>query len=205
MQQQINLFQPVFRREAKVFSARTLAQVLILALVLIVAGVALLQLQLGRHTATRTLLDGQYRALESQLGKLEAQADSGQLAELDARIKTLETQLTDGSAELGEIQQQVVARSRGFAPVFTALARHPLQGLWLTGIQLRDDSLELTGTTLDPELLPRYLAQLSADTDLAPWSLTTVQMQRSTELPGQVQFTLSSSEREPTAAAGSAQ
>jgi septal ring factor EnvC (AmiA/AmiB activator) len=205
MQQQINLFQPVFRREAKVFSARTLAQVLILALVLIVAGVALLQLQLGRHTATRTSLDGQYRALESQLGQLEAQADTGQLAELDARIKTLETQLADGSAELGEIQQQVVARSRSLAPLFTALARHPLQGLWLTGIHVRDDTLELTGTTLNPELLPRYLAQLSADADLAPWSLTTVQLERSAEIPGQVQFTLSSSERELTAAEGSAQ
>jgi len=83
MQQQINLFQPVFRREAKVFSARTLAQVLILALVLIVAGVALLQLQLGRHTATRTLLMGNTAPLESLVGKLEAQADSGQLAGLD--------------------------------------------------------------------------------------------------------------------------
>jgi Tfp pilus assembly protein PilN len=199
MQQQINLFQPVFRREAKVFSARTLAQVLILALVLIVAGVALLQLQLGRHAATRSLLDGQYRALETQIVKLEAQADTGQLAELEARIKTLETRLADGSIELGEIQHQVVARSRGFAPLFTALARHPLQGLWLTGIHVRDDSLELTGTTLDPELLPRYLALLTEDADLAPWSLNTVQMERSAEVPGQVQFTLSSSEREPTA------
>lgn len=194
MHQQINLFQPVFRREAKVFSARALAQVLALALVLIVAGVALLQLQLGRHTATRNLLDAQYRALENQLSALEAKADTGQVAALDARIKALETQLADGSSELTEIQQQVVARSTGFAPLFTALARHPLHGLWLTGIQLQDDVLELKGTTFDPELLPRYLALLTEDADLAHWSLTTVQMERSTESPSQVQFTLRSAE-----------
>ncbi|MBI5463258.1 MAG: hypothetical protein HY941_13820 [Gammaproteobacteria bacterium] len=194
MHQQINLFQPVFRREAKVFSARALAQVLGLALVLIVAGVALLQLQLGRHTSTRDLLDAQYRTLEKQISALEVKADAGQLASLDARIKTLETQLADGSVELAEIQQQVVARSAGFAALFTALARHPLNGLWLTGIQLRDDILELKGATVDPELLPRYLAALTEDADLARWSLTTVQMERSAETPGQVQFTLRSPE-----------
>jgi Tfp pilus assembly protein PilN len=198
MQQQINLFQPVFRREAKVFSARALAQVLALALVLIVAGVALLQMQLGRHKATRDLLDGQYRTLETQLNALEAKADAGQIAALDARIKTLESQLADGSGELAEIQQQVIARSSGFAPVFTALARHPLHGLWLTGIQLKDGGLELKGTTVDPELLPRYLAQLGEDADLAQWSLTTVQMERSTDTPGQVHFTLASADVETT-------
>ena len=196
MQQQINLFQPVFRREAKVFSARALAQVLALALVLIVAGVALLQMQLGRHKATRDLLDGQYRTLETQLNALEAKADAGQIAALDARIKTLESQLADGSGELAEIQQQVIARSSGFAPVFTALARHPLHGLWLTGIQLKDGGLELKGTTVDPELLPRYLAQLGEDADLAQWSLTTVQMERSAVVPGQVHFTLASADAE---------
>ncbi|MBI5041501.1 MAG: hypothetical protein HZB57_10010 [Gammaproteobacteria bacterium] len=194
MHQQINLFQPVFRREAKVFSARALAQVLMLALVLIVAGVALLQLQLGRHNATRDLLNAQYTALEKQISTLEARADTGQFANLDARIKTLETQLADGSVELAEIQQQVVARSAGFAALFTALARHPLNGLWLTGIQLHDDILELKGTTVDPELLPRYLALLTEDADLAHWSLTTVRMERGVETPGQVQFTLRSAE-----------
>lgn len=194
MHQQINLFQPVFRREAKVFSARALAQVLILALVLIVAGVALLHLQLGRHNATRDLLDSQYRTLEEHLRAIEAQADAGQLAALDTRIKTLETQLADGSVELAVIQQQVVARSTGFAPLFTALARHPLSGLWLTGVQLQNGVLEVKGTTVDPELLPRYLALLNEDADLAQWSLSTVQMERSTETPGHVQFTLRSLE-----------
>lgn len=192
MQQQINLFQPVFRREAKVFSARTLAQILALALVLGVAGSALLQLQLAKHAATRDLLDGQYRKLESQLLTLEAQADTGQLAALDTRIKDLETRLANGATELAEIQGLLLERSTGFAPVLEALALHPLSGLWLTGIHLQDGELQLQGIVLDPELIPRYLDLLAEDAALAHWSLATVQLERVADQPGQLQFTLRS-------------
>lgn len=190
--QQINLFQPVFRRETKVFSARALAQVLGLALVLSLAGAALLQLQLGRHGATRNLLDGQYRQLDSQLQALEARADAGQLAALEARIQALESRLADGGAELAEISNLVVARSRGFAPLLEALARHPLDGLWLTGIRLADGDLELQGRARHPELIPQYLARLGDDAALASWSLATVQVTRDTDAQGLLRFTLRS-------------
>lgn len=192
MQQQINLFQPVFRREAKVFSARTLAQILAIALVLIVAGVAMLELQLSRHAATRDLLATQYRALDTQLQALEGQADSGELAALDARTEELELRLADGATELTEIQGLMLARSQGFAPVLEALARYPLSGLWLTGLQLQGNELELHGIALDPELVPRYLALLDEDTTLARWTLAMVQIERDTEVPGRLRFTLRS-------------
>ena len=192
MQQQINLFQPVFRREAKVFSARTLAQILAIALVLIVAGVAMLELQLSRHAATRDLLANQYRALDTQLQALEGQADSGELAALDARTEELELRLADGATELTEIQGLMVARSQGFAPVLEALARYPLTGLWLTEVRLQGNELELHGIALDPELVPRYLALLDEDATLARWTLAMVQIERDTDVPGRLRFTLRS-------------
>jgi Tfp pilus assembly protein PilN len=192
MQQQINLFQPVFRREAKVFSARTLAQVLGLALVLSLAGVALLQLQLGRHNATRNLLDAQYRQLETRLQALEVQADAGQVAALDARILDLETRLADGAAELAQIRNLVIERSGGFSPLLEALARHPLDGLWLTGVRLADGELELHGRARHPELIPQYLAALGDDTALSAWPLAMVQVERETDPAGLLRFTLRS-------------
>jgi uncharacterized coiled-coil protein SlyX len=192
MQQQINLFQPVFRRETKVFSARALAQVLGLALALILGAAALLQLQLGRHGATRDLLDTQYRQLETRLQALEAQADAGELAALDARIKDLETRLADGGKELAEIRNLVVARSQGFSPLLQALARHPMDGLWLTGIRLADGELELQGRARHPELIPQYLARLGEDEALRPWPLATVQVERETDASGLLRFALRS-------------
>lgn len=192
MQQQINLFQPVFRRETKVFSARTLAQILALALVLMVGGVALLQLQLTRHSDTRTLLDNQYRALDSQLQVLESQADAGELAALETRTRDLEDRIADSAIELTEIQGLMLERSQGFAPVLEALARHPLSGLWLTGLHLQDNEIELRGITLDPELVPQYLALLAEDTALSKWTLAVVQIERDSEVAGRLRFTLRS-------------
>lgn len=191
MQQQINLFQPVFRRETKVFSARTLAQILALALVLMVGGVALLQLQLTRHSDTRSLLDNQHRALETQLQVLEAQADAGELAALEARTQDLEDRLADGAIELTEIQGLMLERSQGFATVLEALARHPLSGLWLTGLHLQGNDIELRGIALDPELVPQYLALLAEDPELSKWTLAVVQIERDSDI-GQLRFTLRS-------------
>lgn len=194
MQQQINLFQPVFRREAKVFLARTLAQIVALVLVLIVAGVAMLELQLTRHAATRDLLANQYRALDTQLQALEAQADSGELAALGARTEELENRLADGATELTEIQGLMLERSHGFASMLEALARYPVAGLWLTGLRLQGNELELQGLALDPELVPRYLALLAEDATLARWTLAMVQIERDTEETGRLRFTLRSGE-----------
>ncbi|HEY9197721.1 MAG TPA: PilN domain-containing protein [Gammaproteobacteria bacterium] len=196
MQQQINLFQPVFRRETKVFSARALAQVLALAVVLIVASFALLQLQLGRHDATHALLDGQFRQLDSQLQALEARADSGELAEFDARIKELETQLADGAAELTALQAQMHGRDMGFAALLETLARHPRDGVWLTAIRTQDGALELEGRALDHERLLSYLDELNADTDMGRWPLTAVRLDRETdaEQPALLHFVLRSTE-----------
>ena len=192
MQQQINLFQPVFRREAKVFSARTLAQILALALVLGVAGVALLQLQLSRHSATRNLLDSQYRALETRLQTLENRGDIAQLTALDTRIEGLQRRLVDGAVELAEMRGLMLARSTGFAPLLDALARHPLDGLWLTGIRMQDGELELQGVARSPEAIPNYLALLGDDPTLARWTLATVHVERDAEAVGQLRFTLRS-------------
>lgn len=184
MQQQINLFQPVFRRETKVFSARALAQVLGLALVLIVASVALLQMQLSRNTAVRDLLAGQFRQLDAQIQALEARADPAEMAALDARTQELEKRLADGRTELTALQTQLRERELSFAGVLETLARHPHNGLWLTAIRTQDDTLELEGTALDSERLLDYLAEVNADPALQRWPLTTVQLNRE-ETPDQ--------------------
>lgn len=180
MQQQINLFQPVFRRETKVFSARALAQVVGLAGVLMVASLALLQLQLGRQTAARDLLDGQFRQLDAQLQALEARADPAEAAALETRIKELESRLADGRTELEALQAQLRDRDLSFARLLETLAKHPQNGLWLTTLRTQDSTLELEGIALDSDRLLEYLAALNADPALQSWPLTAVQLERET-------------------------
>lgn len=183
MQQQINLFQPVFRRETKVFSARALAQVVGLAVVLMVASLALLQLQLGRQTAARDLLDGQYRRLDAQLQALEARADPAETAALEARTKELESRLAAGRTELEALQAQLRSHDLSFARLLETLAKHPQDGLWLTTLRTQDSTLELEGVALDSERLLAYLAALNADPALQAWPLTAVQLEREADEP----------------------
>lgn len=195
MQQQVNLFQPVFRRETKVFSARALAQVLGLAAVLMVASVALLQLQLGRQTATRDLLDGQYRLLDARLQTLERRADPAETAALEARAQELETRLAEGRLELSALETRLREHSLSFAQVLETLARHPHAGVWLTAIRTQEVGLELEGGALDTHRLLDYLADLNADPALQRWPLTAVQIDRveTPDAPARLRFVLRSS------------
>lgn len=194
MQQQINLFQPVFRREIKVFSARALAQVLGLALVLLIASVVMLQTQLARNTAVRDLLDGQYQRLDAQIQTLEARADPAEMAALDTRTRDLEQRLADGRTELAALQAQLRERELSFAGVLETLARHPHDGVWLTAIRTQDATLELEGTALDSNRLLDYLADMNADPALQRWPLTTVQLDRdeAADQPARLRFVLRS-------------
>ena len=190
MQQQINLFQPVFRREEKVFSARALVQVLVIALLLLVGGTAVLQVQHAKLASTRGFLEGQQRSLENQLAQLETQADPVALTALDERIAALEARLSHGETELAQMRELLIERKTGFATLLEALARHPQRGLWLTDIQQLNGALELKGRTFDAMLVPHYLDALSADAGLKRWSLSTVQVGRDAEDGEQLVFTL---------------
>ena len=71
MYQQINLYQPVFRRQRKVFSAATLLQVLLIAAIVLLGMYLHARWTTGRLQTTVDNLSGQYQQLEAQLGSLE--------------------------------------------------------------------------------------------------------------------------------------
>lgn len=190
MQQQINLFQPVFRREQKVFSARTLLQILGLGLLLLIGTAAALQLQRAQLAATRDFLSAQQKHHTAQLQQLEASVDAEALASLEQRIETLQSQLAADSGTRELLRAQLTARQARFAPQLTALARHPLPGLWLTGVQLGSDAVTLQGLAQRAEQVPQYLASLAGDPLLSRWALSTVRLER--DSAGRIQFTLSS-------------
>jgi hypothetical protein len=72
--------------------------------------------------------------------------------------------------------------------------------VWLTGVTISDggEQLGLAGSTLDAQLVPRYLQQLSAEQAYKGREFKTFQMLRG-EAPPHIDFTLH------TAAAGTAQ
>jgi hypothetical protein len=164
--QQINLFNPVFLQQKKMFSARTMAA----SLLLLFLGMAALQAY------------GKMR-----LRDLQKQADAGaaQLAQKQKRLESVNAEFAPRQknpaveAELAEAQTQLASlrevsgvlergelgNTQGYAEYFRALARQHVDGLWLTSVSITGAGLDIgvRGRALDPQRVPGYLNRLTTE------------------------------------------
>jgi hypothetical protein len=163
MSQQINLFNPAFLQQKKVFTAAAMAAALgVLALGLTAMGVA---------------AKVRVASLQAQADKGAAQLDKAQkrLAGVSAEFAPrkedprLATELAQAQDELqglkevaGVIERGELGDTRGYAEYFRALARQNVDGLWLTGVSISRAGLDLgvRGRALDPALVPGFLSRL---------------------------------------------
>jgi hypothetical protein len=163
MSQQINLFNPAFQPQKKIFSANAMAAALgVLVLGLVGTGV---------YAKVRVM------RLETQVAQGEQNVQAAQkrleaaAAEFAPRTKDsrLEAEVADAQAEHDALQRvaDVIRRgdlgnTEGYAEYFRALARQSVDGLWLTGVTIAGAGTEIgvRGRALDPALVPGYLARL---------------------------------------------
>jgi hypothetical protein len=162
--QQINLFNPIFLKQKKVFSAATMAP----ALGVLLAGALTVALYARQNVG----------ALEHEAGLGRARLAQGEQrlakarAEFAPRQKStqLETELVQGEARLkalrdvtGVIERGELGNTSGYAEYFKALARQNLGGVWLTGVSVgaAGNEVGVQGRALDPALVPAYLGRLA--------------------------------------------
>jgi hypothetical protein len=162
MSQQINLFNPLFMRQEKYFSARTMLQSLgLIALGLIAFYVyALVQSRdLGRLAA------GYSSQLAAQRAQFLALGAQGRSKLLEAEVARLEADVEARRGMLGMLQGGGLGNTNGFSRYFEAFARHPMRGVWLTGFSVADNgnALNIRGRVLHPDLVPQYLKALNND------------------------------------------
>ena len=164
MSQQINLFNPIFLKQKKVFIAVAMAR----ALGVLLAGALLVALYARQNVAglQREADSGRERLAqrEQRLAKVKADfaprqksaALEVEIAEAEARLKALRD--VSGVLERGEL-----GNTSGYAEYFKALARQNIAGVWLTGVSISGAGNELgvQGRALDPALVPAYLGRLT--------------------------------------------
>lgn len=166
MEQQVNLFHPIFRTPKTVFSLRAI----LLVLGVLLAGLGLVtmatqwkhgvlqnerqQLEARRAQATQRL-----QSLNDNLGPRQSDPLlAEQLADLQAvRQQKLES--------LQVLSQGNVDESSGFSSYLDALAQRRIKGLWLNNILIDDGGLSLTlaGRTHHQALVPAYLELLAQE------------------------------------------
>ncbi|TWI69441.1 hypothetical protein IP91_00509 [Pseudoduganella lurida] len=166
MSQQINLFNPRFRKEKRYLTAPYLAFMLLGALF---GSVAFAVAAHGRAAAAQEQAD----ELKAQVQEAETRKQAT-VAGLVPRTKdvTVDQQLAaaeqEGHALRGVadiIGRNRVGDPRGYADYFEALARSRVAGLWLTGVQIAggQGDIGLRGRALRAELLPGYLNGLARE------------------------------------------
>jgi hypothetical protein len=163
MSQQINLFDARFRKQKQHLTARTLV---LTAAVLLVAALALQELYAYQNRSlAATLAQADQRATELRdqtvrfAKEFTAQGRSTALTDEIARV---EEQLRLRRALFTTMQSGVGGNVGGFSPYLTALSRHTMNGVWLTGVDIGGQSGELVlkGRVLDSTLVPAYIRQL---------------------------------------------
>ncbi|WP_124948894.1 PilN domain-containing protein [Sulfuriferula thiophila] len=210
MSQQINLCNPLFRKQEKYFSAVTMAQ----SLGLILLGCAVFYAYLAYQTRALTKQAGQmvqmHEAAQRQLTTLATTmaarkpdpllTDAVAKAEQDVRARQVILDL---------LQQGELGNQTGFSEYFKALSRQTVSGLWLTGFEVigNGNQITISGRALQPASVPLLIQHLKFEPVFAGVHFAALDMRHpdtpttSTGTPGlplpYIEFTLGNSKAEP--------
>lgn len=197
MKQQINLYQPLFRKQRKIFSATTLLQ----ACGLVGLGMMMIY---GYGVWQKANLEKDLAQLTGQLttnSKLIAQV--GQQFPAKTKDPLLEQEIARLQTERDSKQQMLAITSGGafgtaggFSHYFEGLARQRLEGLWLTGISITDgtEDLRIFGSALSAELIPVFLGQLSKEPVFSGTEFKTLLVERPEADTARIDFVLGTRE-----------
>lgn len=186
MNQQVNLYHPIFRREEKKFSAATMLQsgLLVLIGIALMYGYSFWRIHALRadlkdiefqHTAALTRLTEVSKKLPMRHGDVRLEQE---VRDLERRIQVVQQIRTYAKRDLFK-------GSAGYSGYLVAMARQSIGGLWLTGLTINGagEQLVLSGRTNSPELVPGYLQRLAGEKSLAGMQFEVFQMTRPERKP----------------------
>ncbi len=199
MHQQINLFQPVFRKQHKVFSAATLAQITAAVAFLLLLLLVHASWTLANMKASADNLQQQYSHMQQEISALEDTLRTPDTESLDNEIENLQTRIEARSELLERFDDLAIENQNGFYNQFLTLAKQYIPGLWLEGVSVDNRArIEVRGGTLNAQLVPVYLQQLAKQSELSAMPFETVKMTRPDPEQPQIGFVLRNFREDPT-------
>ncbi|MEK7206842.1 MAG: PilN domain-containing protein [Pseudomonadota bacterium] len=182
MSQQINLYQPIFRRQEKKFSTTAMLQGagLVLAGIVVMYGYTQWQVRSLRGELVQT--DQKHAVAAKRLvevtEKFGGERKPGK--SLDDEIIRLEQEIVARQRIQDILQRGLFSNTRGFSEYFVSFARQQVSGLWLTGLDITGaaDQMSLQGRSINPELVPQYMQRLSVEKPLSGIEFRVFQMNR---------------------------
>jgi Tfp pilus assembly protein PilN len=170
MSQQINLYNPLFRKTGFSFaSATALLYYVVAALALSGLAAVYENYQLRNASAVARATEEMHKAALARLEKLSATiAQQKPNAQLEAEVQRLESQLKGRQEVIEALNGGVVGNTVGFSDHMRAFSRQTIDGLWLTGFDIAQggNDISIQGRTLNADLVSNYLDQLNREKPL---------------------------------------
>ncbi len=166
MSQQINLFNPIFLRQKKYFSAIAAVQAVGLLLLGMLAFYAFAVFEVDGLTRQASALERGQRAAQERLTRVTAEfgakpADPA----IGAAVKRLQAELDARRGVLVALESGGFGSDRGLAEYMRALSRRVVHGLWLTGFSIEEggENYRISGLALSAELVPAFVRGLGVE------------------------------------------
>lgn len=163
MSQQINLFNPAFRKQRLTVS--TMTAVYCMAVTLL----ALSGFQTYSHLQIKGL-DEEMRSAQKLATAQRAYVDRvlGDSARkpgstLEADIARLESEFKLARESVDALKGGAIGNQQGFAEYLRAFSRQSLGGLWLTGFTIAGGEISIHGRVMHAELVPNYIQRLNQE------------------------------------------
>jgi len=108
-----------------------------------------------------------------------------------------EAELKNKELVLSALSGQEFGNTKGFAEHFTGLSRQHVEGLWLTHLDIHSggEKLNLQGSSLSPDQVPRYLQNLSNEPSFNGVEFKTFLMEREKD-SNRIDFDIRSTQKE---------
>ncbi|GAB4303386.1 MAG: hypothetical protein Kow0096_25410 [Thiohalomonadaceae bacterium] len=191
--QQINLYQPIFRKQEKIFSAKTMVQ----GAALVLAGMLLFFVYAAWQTYSLENQVEQFVRQRDDAAKrvtdlARAMPERSKDLALEQEVARLRADLRDKQRVVAQLADRRDGNTTGYAAHLEGLARQRLPQLWLTQIALRGGGsvVELRGSAFNPEQVPQYLQRLSAEAAFNGVEFRQFTLSRAEKAPQQVDFVL---------------
>lgn len=183
MSQQINLFNPAFLKQKKLFTAATMAR----ALVLLLLG-ALALVMVGRNSVMSLEAEAAAGARQLAIKKARQATVMVEFAprkkdpQIDADIGLAQAEKASFDEVMRILDGGELGNTEGYSQYFTALARQVNGELWLTGVSIQGagNQIGLRGRAMEPSLVPAYISRLTRETSMRGKGFGALQITRGT-------------------------
>ncbi len=178
MSQNINLFNPAFRKQRQLVTMNALAGCLAVALLTLLGVQAYLQQDVAGLTEELRSSEALLKVQRGYTDKLQREAAMRKSSiQLETEIARLETELKQGRDAMEALRNNAIGTQEGFSEYLRAFARESTNGLWLTGLTIGGGGdIEIRGRVLSADLVPGYIQRLNRERVLAGRSFARLQM-----------------------------